>query len=328
LKAKLKLDPGPELFPTVETDDQLWLHLKKTSHHQFFVEKDHGLMWCKVPKAASTSLLYAYLELAHVPHHQIPEDNGLGLHGFLREKYPILSKNLFQKLVQQSVKFFIVRHPFERILSAYVDKLESYVRDLKYRGGYYYAMYGADIVEKYRPKYQEKFPKNPLFMRKEPSFVEFVEYLVETPIDKYDEHWRPIHLLCPPCHFNFDVIVKMETFTRDTDFILRQRGLQDVISLSRKHSVQSGQLDLSYYFSQLSENMVRALQEKYRIDFEMFEYDVEKYIKFASPSPSQSKQLMPDVIEVREKLSAEQLQQEEEEEDDEITTLINGEKKK
>ena len=80
--------------------------------------------------------------------------------------------------------------------------------------GYYYAMYGADIVEKYRPKYQEKFPKNPLFMRKEPSFVEFVEYLVETPVDKYDEHWKPIFLLCPPCHFNFDVIVKMETFTR------------------------------------------------------------------------------------------------------------------
>ena len=30
-------------------------------------------MWCKVPKAASTSLLHAYLKLAHVPHHQIPE---------------------------------------------------------------------------------------------------------------------------------------------------------------------------------------------------------------------------------------------------------------
>ena len=91
LKAKLKLDPGPELFPTVETDEQLWSHLKKwgvemfemkntiqsnnfrTSHHQFFVQKDHGLMWCKVPKAASTSLLHAYLKLAHVPHHQIPE---------------------------------------------------------------------------------------------------------------------------------------------------------------------------------------------------------------------------------------------------------------
>ena len=90
LRAKMKLEPGPELFPTVETDEQLWGHLKKwdwisprdtllsssnfrTSYHQFFVQREHGLMWCKVPKAASTSLLYAYLQLAHVPRHQIPE---------------------------------------------------------------------------------------------------------------------------------------------------------------------------------------------------------------------------------------------------------------
>ena len=65
-----------------------------------------------------------------------------------------------------------------------------------------------------RPKYQQKFPKNPLFMKKEPSFVEFVEYLIKTPVTKYDEHWRPQFLLCPPCHFKFDVIVKMETFDR------------------------------------------------------------------------------------------------------------------
>ena len=75
-------------------------------------------------------------------------------------------------------------------------------------------MYGADIVTRLRPKYQERFPKNPLFMRKEPSFVEFVEYLVETPVTKYDEHWRPQFLLCPPCHFKFDVIVKIKTFEK------------------------------------------------------------------------------------------------------------------
>ena len=85
--------------------------------------------------------------------------------------------------------------------------------------------------------------------------------------------------------------------------------------------------------------MVRALQEKYRVDFEMLEYDVEKYIKFASPSSGQSTQIMPDVIEVRKKLSAEELSQEEETEEaeeeedeeeadgDENTTLIKGEKK-
>ena len=108
----------------------------------------------------------------------------------------------------------VVRHPFERIMSAYVDKLEDYDRDLRYRGGYYYAMYGADIVNTYRNKYKQSDPGNPLFDRKEPSFVEFVNYLLDTPVERYDEHWRPQYILCPPCHFNFDVIVKMETFTR------------------------------------------------------------------------------------------------------------------
>jgi len=297
LLAKMKMKPGPELSPGVEKDDQLWSVLKRTSHHQFFVQKEHGLMWCKVPKAASTSWLHAYLTMAHVPEYEIPEDNGMGLHAFLREKYPLLSKNLNKQFMPVSLKFLVVRHPFERVISAYMDKIEDYTRDLKYRGGYYYAMYGADIVAKFRQKYQEKFPKNPLFMRKEPSFVEFVEFLIETPVSKYDEHWKPQFILCPPCHFKFDVIVKMETFNRDTDFILSQRNLDGVVSLAKKHTSVGKQKKkeknlVKTLFSQLSKKMVEALYEKYRVDFQMFEYDIKDYVKYASESEG----LMPDVI--------------------------------
>ena len=136
------------------------------------------------------------------------------LPAILRDKCLQLSKNLNKQFMPVSLKFLVVRHPFERVMSAYVDKMEDYQRDLKYRGGYYYAMYGADIVTKFRQKYLDKFPNNPLFMKKEPSFVEFVEYLIETPVTKYDEHWKPQFILCPPCHFKFDVVVKMETFDR------------------------------------------------------------------------------------------------------------------
>ena len=90
----------------------------------------------------------------------------------------------------------------------------DYTRDLKYRGGYNYARHGADIAVKFRQKYQERFSQNHLFMKKEPSFVEFVEFLIETLVSKYDEHWKPQFILCPPCHFKLDVIVKMETFER------------------------------------------------------------------------------------------------------------------
>ena len=47
--------------------------IARMSHHQFFVQKEHHLMWCKVPKAASTSWLHAFLQLANVPQHQMPE---------------------------------------------------------------------------------------------------------------------------------------------------------------------------------------------------------------------------------------------------------------
>merc|ERR1711892_626085 len=296
LLAKMKLKPGPELFSGVETDDQLWSILKRTSHHQFFVQKEHGLMWCKVPKAASTSWLHAYLRLAHVPEYEIPEDNSMGLHAFLREKYPLLAKNLNKQMMPVSLKFLVVRHPFERVMSAYIDKIEDYKRDLKYRGGYYYAMYGADIVGRYRHQYREKFPDHPLFQRKEPSFPEFVSYLLETPITKYDEHWRPIFLLCPPCHFKFDVIVKMDTFNRDTQFILNQRDLKD-ISLHKKNSAKSKkENDLSKrLFSQISKKMVKALKEKFRIDFEMFEYDSGEFVRYASESVGMIPDTMPEV---------------------------------
>ena len=84
-------------------------------------------------------------------------------------------------------------------------------------------------------------------------------------MSKYDEHWRPMFLLCPPCHFKFDVIVKMETFDRcpdyfvstsiafqvnwvhdcvffrDTEFILSQRNLENEVSLRKKHSSTQSQ---------------------------------------------------------------------------------------
>ena len=64
---------------------------------------------------------------------------------------------MFKKFLPQTLKFLVVRHPFERVMSAYVDKLESQTRDVQYRGGYYYAMYGHDIVAAHRHKYKHRY---------------------------------------------------------------------------------------------------------------------------------------------------------------------------
>ena len=58
--------------------------------------------------------------------------------------------------------------------------------------------------------------------------------------------------------------------------------------------------------------MVRALYDKYRLDFQMFDYDIKDFIKFASESEG----FLPDVIEIPEK-------KESEEAEEEVTDLLS-----
>ena len=73
---------------------------------------------------------------------------------------------------------------------------------------------------------------------------------------------------------------------------MRQRELENVVSLTKKHASNKGQAkstvgfgsEISRLFPQLSKNMVQALYEKYRIDFDMFDYNIDEYLKHASES--------------------------------------------
>ena len=111
----------------------------------------------------------------------------------------------------------------------------------------------------------------------------------------------------------------IERFSRDTGFILHQRDLEERVSLRKKHSV-SGEKEgdqARALFSQLSKHMVRALHDKYRLDFEMFGYDIVKFIKFASESEG----FLPDVIAPPDRAEEEERREEEEEEDMETDTV-------
>ena len=124
---------------------------------------------------------------------------------------------------------------------------------------------------------------------------------------------------------------------RDTQFILSQRGLEDKISLTKKHSSSSSSSSSSKHqsqdrrqlqglFSQLSKHMVKALHDKYRLDFSMFDYSLQGFIEHASDSEG----MMPDVIkEVEEvKVEEEEVEEVEGEEEGNIkeseSTMIPG----
>ena len=98
------------------------------------------------------------------------------------------------------------------------------------------------------------------------DFPKFVDRMLATPVESWDWHWIPIHLLCPPCA-GYHVIGKMETFSEDTQYIIARAGLSDILKeVQQNNSKSKGslfQLHLSY-FRQLSRRQLDQLVHIYR----------------------------------------------------------------
>ena len=44
-----------------------------------------------------------------------------------------------------------------------------------------------------------------------PTFKQFVQFLLATPVMGYDPHWFPYWLTCSPCSVPYDAVLKIET---------------------------------------------------------------------------------------------------------------------
>lgn len=192
--------------------------------------------------------------------------------------------------IQSSFKFLFVRHPFDRLVSAYRNKLEdSYAQE---DGSYFYKTYGRRIVERFRinrvtdkRKGEENSLKN-MVIGKEPTFPEFVDYLIHTDPEDYDEHWRPVVIHCHVCQFHFDYIIKYEHFEEEINFlidVMQEDGrLPHNFKLTWENRGNTNKNTVVEYLKQLSEEQVMQLFDKYRLDFLYFDYKTDGYADFAT----------------------------------------------
>jgi len=263
----------PRQARELQLADDEWEYLKKVNWNYIYVSKPHSLLWCKVPKAGSSTWTYNFLKMAG------HSTNSSKIHKLLRDYFPKQSRNT---VLKDNYKFMVVRHPFERILSAYRDKLEDLSRDMEARGGYYYSMFGRHIVKEYRDTLNVN-----LTGVLEPTWKEFITYLIDTPVTKFDEHWTPMWMLCSPCIIRYNVIARMETFAEDTQFTLLEAGLDNQLKVEWKHRTGTGGSSdtIMDYYSQLTVSEVAMLFKKYQLDFELYGYNPESYLDIAIQSP-------------------------------------------
>ncbi|KAF0298912.1 hypothetical protein FJT64_003772 [Amphibalanus amphitrite] len=199
-KHKLGLWQEPGVYPDIAP------YPPSPQYGVWYFNRKYKLGYCPLYKSGSTSWLYNFALLGGYTEEQIARS---------ARQISDISRSVTPELEFDGAR--------QRLISAYRDKLENIRVGLQHGTEHFYKKYGRRIVEKYRRKgagvlgrgwdalnvmrevinrvaFQpghgddERVP--PLGI--EPTFGEFVQYLIDTDLANYaDDHWIPYYLFSP-----------------------------------------------------------------------------------------------------------------------------------
>ncbi|XP_011695248.1 PREDICTED: carbohydrate sulfotransferase 11-like [Wasmannia auropunctata] len=251
----------------------------------FLYNAEHKSLYCWIRKIASTSFTKLFSDMSNrqVDHDLYKEVDFLSPES-LKDLQRFANNNTVFKLL-------VVRHPFHRLVSSYRDRIED---NSKYTAQSW--LYARQILHLSRP---ELFRANAssgnilqrIFLADRrlkvvPSFREFLEWLLRQPPGHDDVHWDQYHTHCAVCNVRYNFILKLDEYTfGQVNYILTKLKLnKDKIYLPRLQRTRAGITDFDVtckYFSDLTTDMVLRLYKRYKIDFEMYNYKLEKYLHCA-----------------------------------------------
>ncbi|XP_018007431.1 carbohydrate sulfotransferase 13, partial [Hyalella azteca] len=198
--------------------------------------KDYKFIWCPIFKCASTTWVKNLLLLANFT--EPPQRH----HALSKELYPPPPHSAERnQMLRHAKKLIIVRHPLDRLLSAYRDKM---LRNI--RAGNYETIQ-LNIARSYKepqlPPHVDLAPVMPSSPN-QPSFNKFLLRVRDDLITYWDPnhhkhinlHWRPFWAACSPCNLKYDIIAKVETLHTDQEFIVRDLHLPIGKLFAESHS--------------------------------------------------------------------------------------------
>ena len=227
-------------------------------------------MICSIHKVGSNSMhnfLLHILEQEFKQKRKNHKDGLLDPEEIDEQTLPV-SLDCWLECAKNHTKVIIVRHPLERLLSAY---LYIFQNDGKYH------------MNKY-------------------SWEDFVHKIITNENDRewqniqdnVGDHWEPYWHNCQVCDSNLkpNYILKLETMNEDLQTYLGEIGLTKYAgkfpwkNSSNKRGIHTS-LRVIEFYSRLNRSSIEQLYEFYRLDHELFDYDPNYYLDFAYDNNSE-----------------------------------------
>ena len=220
------------------------------------VDEKFKILFCYIPKVACTQWKTVMASLDG-------RETKLSIHDVRNFKFlGEYAKDEIDRMLKTYFKFVFVREPFERLLSAYLDKFNS-------GDPAFHRNYGREIIIKYRPG------GNP--EHRNITFDEYLNYVLNIGKGYWNEHWQTYDKLCQPCGIQYDFIGKFENLEQEASYVLEMSGISRKSNVSFpavKPSTTSSKVP--FFYSQISKDRLYGVLQLFGRDTEMFRYNLPK----------------------------------------------------
>ena len=163
-----------------------------------------------------------------------------------------------------------VRHPPERVLSAYRNKIEHPL-NAKPTEQSIWDEVRFSILSTYRTNFNTKAVDTIDEDNIYPSFAEFIHFLYDSQPALMNEHYKPMIELCQPCAVGYQYVGNFATLRENANAVLDYLHINSSLFWDRGKHVKNPTVSyVEDYFSELQPIDVHRLEEKFADDIAFY----------------------------------------------------------